>query len=367
MCPWFSLFICISKAANTMPTHNNDTASQLLELHVKHEVASLKGVKLRKFLRQEVSEFLDHAGNITLNRIASENQVAETLQRVVVNMELDAGVLEMATEMATEVLNAPIQETTALGHIVTQDQVTGFLDAALELRHQRKQIISDIIAHPIYQELISNMVYHGVVNYLYEDNLITKSVPGIGSMMKFGKRMANKAVPGLDETFERRLKAWLAESLPGLINRSEKFLQGAISDDEVRKTVMASWENVEDKTLAELQGGLGAVQLKEFVALGYEFWLQFRKTDYFDGCARAVVAHLFVKYGDQPLTDLLDDLGVTREIIMAEVDAWAIPVMGVLQKEGYIEALVRRRLSAFYKSAAARKILEPESNDKGQI
>jgi hypothetical protein len=42
-------------------------------------------------------------------------------------------------------------------------------------------------------------------------------------------------------------------------------------------------------------------------------------------------------------------------------------VMGVLQEEGYIEALVRRRLSAFYKSAAARKILEPESNDKGQI
>jgi hypothetical protein len=180
-------------------------------------------------------------------------------------------------------------------------------------------------------------------------------------MMKFGKRIANKAVPGLDETFERRLKAWLAESLPGLIRRSEQFLQGAISDDEVRKTVLAAWADVEDKTLADLQGGLGAVQLKEFVAWGYEFWLQVRKTEYFEGCTRAVVAHLFAKYGEQPLTDLLDDLGVTRDVIMAETDAWAIPAISVLQEDGYIEALVRRRLSAFYKSAAARKILEPES------
>lgn len=343
-----------------MSTVKIDTASRLLELHVKHEVASLKGAKLRTFLKQEVGELLDHAGNITLNRIASEHQVADTLQRVVVNMELAEGVPELAAEMATEVLNAPIQATTTLGNIITQGQVSGFLDEALELRHQRAQIISDIIAHPIYQELISNMVYHGVVNYLYEDNLITKSVPGIGSMMKFGKRMANKAVPGLDETFERRLKAWLAESLPGLISRSEQFLQNAISDEEVRKTVMAAWADMEGKTLTELQGGLGAVQLKEFVALGYEFWLRFRKTDYFDGCTRSVVAHLFVKYGDRPLTDLLSDLGVTREVIMAEANAWALPLINVLQEEGYIEALVRRRLSAFYKSAAARKIFEPE-------
>lgn len=338
-----------------------DPASQLLELHVKHEVASLKGAKLRKFLNQEVSEVLDHAGAITLNRIASKEQVMETIQRVVVDMELDAGIPELAGEMATEVLNAPVQASTVLSDIITREQATGFVEEMLELRQQRERVISEIMAHPVYQELVSNVVYQGIVNYLYEDNLITKSVPGVGSMMKFGKRMANKAVPGLDETFERRLKAWLSDSLPGLISRSEQFLQRALSDDEVRDTVMAAWVAVEDRTVDELREGLGDVELQAFVVLGYEFWLQFRKTEYFEGCARAVVAHLFVKYGDRPLTDLLGDLGVTREVIMAEVDAWAIPVLDVLREEGYVEALVRRRLTAFYSSAAARKILEQEA------
>ncbi|MBQ0747300.1 MAG: hypothetical protein KBT82_09610 [Marinobacter sp.] len=343
-----------------MTKDKTDPASQMLELHVKHEVASLKGTKLRKFLKQEVSELLDLAGGITLNRIASENQVMETIQRVVVNMELDAGIPELAGEMATEVLNAPVQSTTALGDIITRGQATGFVEEMLELRRQRERVISEIMAHPVYQELVSNVVYQGVVNYLYEDNLITKSVPGVGSMMKFGKRMANKAVPGLDETFERRLKAWLSDSLPGLINRSEQFLQKALSDDEVRDTVMAAWVAMEDRTLADLQEGLGDVELQTFVVLGYEFWLQFRKTDYFESCARAVVAHLFLKYGDRPLTDLLGDVGVTEDLIMAEVDAWAIPIIDVLREEGYVETLVRRRLAAFYNSAAARRILEQE-------
>ncbi|MDN6319126.1 MAG: hypothetical protein L0J77_05135 [Marinobacter sp.] len=341
-----------------MTSKQNDLASELLELHVKHEVASLKGAKLRKFLKQEVDELLDYAGHITLSRVASENQVMETIQRVVVNMELDAGIPELAGEMATEVLNAPVQSKTTLGDIFTREQATGFVEEALKLRHQRERVISEIMAHPVYQELIANVVYQGVVNYLYEDNLITKSVPGVGSMMKFGKRMANKAVPGLDETFERRFKAWLSDSLPALIGRSEQFLLQALSDEEVRDTVMAAWVAVEDKTLAQLHEGLGDVELQEFVVLGYEFWLQFRKTAYFEGCTRAVVAHLFLKYGERPLIDLLRDVGVTREVILSEVDAWVAPLIDVLREEGYVEALVRRRLSGFYKSAAARKVLE---------
>lgn len=341
-----------------MSNKTSDLASRLLEQHVKHEMAALKGAKLRKFLEQEVSELLEHAESITLNRISSADRVMGVIQRVVVDMELDAGIPELAAEAATQVINASVQRDTTLGDIISRDQATGFVEELLELRQQRERVIGEIMAHPVYQELVSNLVYTGLVNYLYEDNLITKSVPGVGSMMKFGKKMANKAVPGLDETFERRIKAWLADSLPGLIARSEQFLNQALSDDEVRDSVMAAWVSLEGRTIAELREGLGDVELQEFVVLGYEFWLQFRKTAYFEGCARAVVDHLFAKYGDEPITVLLSDIGVTREVIMAEVDAQVVPIMDVLREEGYVEAVVRRRLSSFYQSAATRKLLD---------
>ncbi|WP_288373328.1 hypothetical protein [uncultured Marinobacter sp.] len=329
----------------------------LFEAHVKHEVAALKGAKLKKFLEQEVDELLGYAEKVPLGRLISPEQVMGVIKRIAVNMELDAGIPELAAEMAAEVLKAPVQADTTLGEILSREQASGFIEEALELRQQRERIISEIMAHPVYQELVSNVVYHGLVNYLYEDNLITRSVPGVGSVMKFGKKMANKAVPGLDETFERRIKAWLAESLPGLIVRSEQFLHRALTDDELRDSVMAAWVSLENQTIAELQDGLGEVELQEFVVLGYDFWLNFRKTAYFEGCARAVVERLFAKYGDRPVMDLLNDIGVTREVIVTEIAELGLPIIDVLHKEGYVEALVRRRLGSFYKSAAAKKLL----------
>ena len=329
----------------------------LFEAHVKHEVAALKGAKLKKFLEQEVDELLGYAEKVPLGRLISPEQVMGVIKRIAVNMELDAGIPELAAEMAAEVLKAPVQADTTLGEILSREQASGFIEEALELRQQRERIISEIMAHPVYQELVSNVVYHGLVNYLYEDNLITRSVPGVGSVMKFGKKMANKAVPGLDETFERRIKAWLAESLPGLIVRSEQFLHRALTDDELRDSVMAAWVSLENQTIAELQDGLGEVELQEFVVLGYDFWLNFRKTAYFEGCARAVVEHLFAKYGDRPVMDLLNDIGVTRQVIVTEIAELGLPIIDVLHKEGYVEALVRRRLGSFYKSAAAKKLL----------
>ena len=217
-----------------MTKASTDLADALLEQHVKHELSSLKGAKLRRFLAQEVDELFGYASDVTLGRITSAEQVMGLIKRVVINMELDPGIPELAADMATEVLNAPIQKTTKLSQMITREQATGFLEEALELKQQRERVISEIMSHPVYQELVSNLVYQGVVNYLYEDNVLTKSVPGVGSMMKFGKRMANRAVPGLDESFERRFKSWLSDSLPGLISRSEQFLNKSLTDDELR-------------------------------------------------------------------------------------------------------------------------------------
>ncbi|WP_166255163.1 hypothetical protein [Marinobacter salicampi] len=344
-------------------TANKDTASALLEQHVKHELTTLKGAKLRKFLATEVNDLFQRADEVTLARLVSAEQIMGVIRRTVVNMELDGGIPELAGEMATEVLNAPVQAQTPLKDILSREQATAFLEEALELRHQRERFISEIMAHPVYQELVANLVYHGLVNYLYEDNLITKSMPGVGSMMKFGKRVANRAMPGIDETFERRIKSWLSDSLPGLIARSESFLNKALSDDELHDTVMAAWVAVEEKTIGELREGMGEVQLQEFVVLGYDFWLHFRKTAYFEGCCQAVVDHLYVKYGDQPITELLGDVGVTEEVVMAEVDALVLPLVDVLREEGYLEAMLRRRLEPFYRSAAVRKILDNQAKE----
>ncbi|PVY79125.1 hypothetical protein C8D92_101331 [Tamilnaduibacter salinus] len=332
-------------------------ADALLEQHVQHEMAALKGSKVRKDLRREVAELYRLGGEITLSRAVSPEQINGVIRRIVVDLDLHGGIPELAAEMASKVVSAPVQKETALKDILSREQAAAFVEEFLQMRHQRERLISEVLAHPVYQELVSNLVYHGLVNYLYEDNLISRKVPGVGSAMKFGKKWANKAVPGIDEQFEKRIKTWLSESLPGLLQRSEEFLQNALSDDELRDTIMAAWNGVEDRTLADLQEGVGDLELNEFVVLGYEFWLRFRETEFFEGCYKAVVDHLFEKYGDQALTEILQEIGVTEEVIATELDTFVEPVLDLLREEGYMEAALRRRLEPFYHSAAAQKVL----------
>ena len=63
-----------------------DLAAKLLEQHVKHELAALKGAKLRKFLDREVTELLRLADSVTLAQLSSVDQIMGVFHRVVVDL-----------------------------------------------------------------------------------------------------------------------------------------------------------------------------------------------------------------------------------------------------------------------------------------
>ena len=48
----------------------------------------------------------------------------------------------------------------------------------------------------------------------------------------------------------------------------------------------------------------------------FEYWRELRHTDYFNAMLEAGVQAFFDKYGDTSLTGLLDELGVTRELML---------------------------------------------------
>lgn len=332
-------------------------ADQLLERHVQHELKALSGERLLTDLRGEIGELFQLCETATLRDVVSPRQINAVIQRNVVDLEIHGGIPELAGEMAQKVRAAPVQKETRLREVISAAQVGEFIDEALTLRHQRERLVEHLIEHPLYQELVAELVYHGVVNYIYEENMFSKNVPGIAATMKLGKRMFNKAVPGLDVTLEKNLKAYIGRSLPFLVRQSQLYINGALTDDEIKDTVMAVWTIFEDRTLAELHENVGELELQEFVVLGYEFWQSFRKTDYFKGCYEAVVAHLFDKYGDEPLQALLEDMGVTQAMVETEIEAFAPPLFDELHRRGYLEQILRRRLESFYHSQAALAVL----------
>jgi hypothetical protein len=54
---------------------------------------------------------------------------------------------------------------------------------------------------------------------------------------------------------------------------------------------------------------------------------------------------------------LLDDLGISREIMLREAMRFAPHVIKVLNKKKLLEPVIRRNLARFYHSDAARAVL----------
>lgn len=330
-------------------------AQQLLDQHLAFELEALTGKRLKQDLRKEVRELFKLFRKLPLNAVVSEEQIMGVIDREVINLDIGPGIPELAGEATAAVVHA--HEHYQLKDILDRDQFSAFVDEALMLRQQREMLVSEVLGHPLYSDLVASLVYQGIVNYLYEDNLISKNVPGVSSIMKFSKQWANKAVPGLDGSVEKRLKGYIAGIMPTLIKRSEQFLSEALTDAEIKDSLLATWSALEEHQLKDLQSNLGDWELHEFVVLGYEFWLSFRKTPYFRDCCQVVVSYLFDKYGPEPIGRLLEDVGVSEKMVVDELNAFALPLLQTLKQEGYLEAMLRRRLTPFYQSEAVEKLL----------
>ena len=53
----------------------------------------------------------------------------------------------------------------------------------------------------------------------------------------------------------------------------------------------------------------------------------------------------------------VEDIGITRDMLLREAERFAPPVIAVLHKEGLLERSLRRELEGFYRSGTVEKIL----------
>lgn len=345
-----------------MSQHPAALADALLERHVQYELSRLSGKRFLNDARKEVDDLYARLPDVTLNDVVSADSIMGVIQRKVIDLDIEGGIPELAGELARQLYGSENHRGATLQAVINDQQVDAFIDEILLLRAHRERVVNGVLSHPVYAELVSNILYNGIVNYIYEGNLISKNVPGVSPMMKFGARMFSKAAPGLDSAVEKNLKAYIARNTQFIVKQSEAFLNHSLTDEQLRESANDLWDKVRDRTLGDLQDGMDDIELSEFIVLGYEFWLAFRKTPYFTGACRTVIDAFFERYGDRPLAELVGDVGVNAEMVMAEIEAFAPAIIKQMKRSGHLEALLRRRLEPFYRSDAVKRLLAGETD-----
>lgn len=342
----------------------SDLIHQILEAHIEHELNRFKDEGYKQTIEEEVTAIFEWVKKIKLKDIVTADQILGIIRRNVVELPVAGGVTELAGEMSQKVLASRLNKKTALEDIFDRKQYDDIIDKVGSLQNARKDLIRRLVNSSVYSRQISEVLFVGIKEYILSENIIAKKVPGMSSLIKVGKFAVNKTMHSLEVAIENKVKSYIESNLGNTIKRSERSLNDYFNKTQIVDMGEEIWESIASAKLSEYFSTIDANDMEDFIVIGYEFWLHFRKTPYFKGIYTELVKHFFKKYGDRELDVILEDVGVTREMVIHELTEIIAPGVEKALSIGYLEERIRARLESFYLSANAASLVEKKKPQK---
>ncbi|MDQ8036561.1 MAG: hypothetical protein REI12_04010 [Pedobacter sp.] len=332
-------------------------AQALLDAHIAYLREQLNGDALQGLLETEVDHLLELAGEIRLNEAVTRYMIKDTVRVYAVELELSGAIPELVGDIARGLHAHPIHADTTLGDLIPDGLFAEFLDKILEMRELRERLVHEAVANPVYAALASDVVLEGIRGYAQQGMERARRLPAAGRAVRVGQSLLGSALPMLEEGLEEGLRKYMRRSLEEILQRSEDFLLDHFDEEKIRELVLDVWDLLKEKRIASIKSGITSLDLEEFFVIGYETWRELRLTPFYIALIDSGIDSFFDKYGETTLSDLLDEVGITRDIAMREAMRFAPPVIAMLERKQLLEPILRRNLEGFYQSSAVTKIL----------
>lgn len=338
-------------------TTPDDRASALLDAHVAYVLAQMRGPLLEEWLDAEIDLALVDADRITLEESVSREMIKGTAHSYAIELELAGAIPELVGDIARAIHEHEQHSRTSLRDLVS-DRVFGqFVEKLLELRELREWLVHEIVVQPVYAELATDTLIEGMRGYLHARAKKATDVRGIAAALRVGRALGGDALPKVEDAIEESVRAYLNKNLSSILAKSERFLVDHFDEERVREILLGLWDEVKKRKVDSALSTVSSRDIEDLFVIAYEYWRELRDTEYYRVMIDAGIDGFFDKYGEFTLRELLDELGIGREIMRREALRFAPPVLATLHEKGLLEPYVRRHLEGFYRSDAALAIL----------
>ncbi|GGU08934.1 hypothetical protein [Nocardioides albus] len=338
-----------------------DLAQRLLDAHVAHEMAALRGVRFLDLVTGEVDFALRAASDLTLDQVMHRDLIKEVALKYVSTFRLPGAIPEVAGAIATRLRAHPANET-PLGEVVSRPRVAELVEALVEMRTLRQQVLRSLADNSGIQAGVGTLMRGTAKGAVDTGRRIADNLPGGSLGFSIAERVAGRMAGTVKGT---PVGAAVDQSARELAERGTGALLGyltetaasSVTDEEVGDALMEVWDALSTRPVRELADLIDDEQLVAvFVGL-YQVWLDVRDSDYLQALVDTGVDFFFDTYGSFTLDRLLEEWGLDRDDLVEEALRFGPPVIEALAEAGVLEQLVRRRLSSFYDSAEARALL----------
>ena len=332
--------------SNTPEPHLEPVAARLLDAQVAFAMQQLRGENYHSLVLDEIEHALTEASEITLADAVTPAMIKNVAAKYAVQVPVEGGIAELVSEIAARLYRLTATTDTSFGDVIDGRRF-GELSAMVAEMGITQRVLERILSSESFAEFCVTLV----------QNSLAESVTQGGKSLTRGR--LGRLFGGLGARMPQSSVERIELRAEGLARRGARFLLAHTHPDEdvLAGAVNELWRSNLDSPLSSAISMISAADVEDAVVPVYEFWRTFRDTDYFRALLDEGIDHVFEKYGDVSLYDLLLDVGVGREDLIEEALRFGPPVIALLDERGYLESVLRRRLIPFYISDQFRAAL----------
>jgi len=333
-------------------------AQALLDAHVAWVLQGLRGERLRTALETRLDWILHDAARLCLGDVISVESVQQTAVDYAVDMKIGGAIPALVGDIAVAIHEHPIHDQTTLQELVPDHEFEELLDKLLEMQQLREQIIHQSVSNPVFANLAAQLLYSGLRGYVAQGRRLAARVPGGRAAIKLGRAVIERAPPQIGSALDRGIRRYVQHNTKVQIQASQAFLHDAFESEELRRAVLDFWDDHKHRSVARVRDIAGQLDIDELFVIGYEYWQHLRRTPFYRQLIESGVEVFFDTYRDTTLTKLLDEIGVTRDMMIRDGMRFLPQVVDALQARGLLEPAIRRQFEDFYRSEAVAAILQ---------
>ena len=334
------------------------SADTLQQLQLEFLMNRLQGDALRDSIKREATAFYAWGDTATINSVIDAEKLKQHISRLVKTIPVSSELRSIIVNAVIRAVESDLNDAANLQTLVPKSEYDKAITHYATFEKVRMDIVRLILESPIYSTLISDVLYHGIKDYIVTENPLVKNVPGVSSLMKFGAKSLNKAMPKLEETAEATIKKFINANLRNSVDLSERILNNALSENNIRTIADHFWGTLSEKEFSKAKKYVEEDKINDTAELVEDFWQEIRGTEYLHNMIHQIVDYLFEHFGERAVSDLLNSLGYDQAFVEPELQQMLPDLLERDAVKALTEDRIKASLADFYNSPEVQALFK---------
>ncbi len=340
-----------------LPHMTNDTrASRLLDAHVAWMIARLTGDEAATTVSVELDELLEAGSRVSVGALVDAGDAKALVRRLFEVVPPSTGASTLV-ERAADVLYDGPGERYTLADVIDRENVERIADEVLGASDLVEAVLDSLTKSPLVATIASRFVGRVVNDVVQTNRAMAEKIPGVGSLVSFGAKSAGKVIGAADKQLEQVLGDTAAKGAVFVMRRLNKIIVETLRDPTTHGAVLEIFDLYADQPVVRLDRISRREDIHRIADLIQDIVIAGAPTEPVLAIADALVDGFFEVYGEEPLTVLLKDLDLDRDLLAEHATALVTGILAAAHESGDLKLFLRNRLAPFYDSPEVAAIL----------